>query len=79
MDSDRYTSRDLKGDLVAGLFNGGMFGLVYSFYFLPIDRLDVKTFARCRNNVGLYFLSNAVRMGLAFSLMRSTYNWTKKE
>jgi len=79
MDSDRYTARDLKGDLVAGLFNGGIFGLVYSFYFLPLDRLDAKLFGRCRNNVWLYFASNAIRMGAGFALMRSTYNWTKKD
>lgn len=36
----KYTARDFRGDVIAGSFNGAIFGLIYSFYFLPIDRRD---------------------------------------
>jgi hypothetical protein len=75
----RYTSRDLKGDIIAGTFNGGIFGLVYSFYFLPIDRLDPKIFSKCRNSALLYTAINLIKMGAGFAIMRTTYNCVKKQ
>ena len=79
MDQQKYTVRDFKGDLIAGTFNGSIFGLVYSFFYLPVDRLDPKVFSKCRNSPALYFLMNALKMGAGFAIMRTTYNWTKKE
>ena len=75
----KYGSRDLKGDLLAGSFNGGVFGLVYSFYYLPIDRVDTKVFCKFRNNAFIYCLVNCLKMSAAFAIMRSTYNCTKKQ
>lgn len=75
----KYTLRDFKGDLVAGGFNGAVFGLVYSFYFLPIDRVDPKIYAKCRRNPFLYCTINAIKMAAGFAIMRSTYNCAKKQ
>jgi hypothetical protein len=78
MNSLKYTARDLKGDAIAGSFNGAIFGLVYSYFFLPIDRLDTKLFAKSKNNTALYFLVNCIKMSAGFAIMRSTYNCVKK-
>lgn len=75
----KYTARDFKGDLYAGVFNGGIFGLVYSFYFLPVDRVDPKIFLKCRNSPVLYCLINSIKMAAGFAIMRSTYNCVKKQ
>lgn len=75
----KYGSRDLKGDLTAGGFNGALFGLIYSFYFLPIDRLDPKVFSKCRNNAFIYCITNCLKMSAGFAIMRSTYNCAKKQ
>lgn len=79
MYSLKYNSRDFKGDLFAGGFNGGIFGLVYSLYFLPIDRIDPKIFGKCKNSVILYCLINSLKMSAGFAIMRSTYNCVKKQ
>ena len=75
----KYTSRDFKGDLIAGAANGGIFGLIYSFYFLPVDRLDPKIFMKCRNSPFLYCVVNSLKMAAGFAIMRSTYNCVKKQ
>lgn len=75
----KYTLRDFRGDLFAGGFNGGIFGLVYSYYFLPIDRLDPKIFSKCRGSLLLYTIINTIKMGAGFAIMRSTYNCVKKQ
>lgn len=80
INSIKYNARDLRSDVVAGAFNGGIFGLVYSFYFLPHDRHDEKLFVKsCRNSRAIYFLMNTVKMAAGFAIMRSTYNGLKKE
>jgi hypothetical protein len=78
MDNLKYSARDLKGDAVAGGFNGAVFGLVYSFYFLPVDRLDSRVWGRCRSNPWVYFGLNSLKMAAGFAIMRSTYNCVKK-
>lgn len=75
----KYTARDFRGDIVAGSFNGGIFGLVYSFYFLPHDRMDAKLFAKYRNSRLFYFFMNSVKMAAGFAIMRSTYNGLRKQ
>lgn len=75
----KYTARDFRGDVVAGSFNGGIFGLVYSFYFLPHDQLDTKLFARYRNSKLFYCFLNSVKMAAGFAIMRSTYNALRKQ
>jgi len=75
----KYKIRDLKGDLVAGGLNGAIFGLIYSFYFLPVDRLDPKIFTKCRNSAILYYVVNSMKMAAGFAIMRSTYNGIKKQ
>jgi hypothetical protein len=79
INSIKYTARDFRGDIVAGSFNGGIFGLVYSFYFLPHDRLDVKLFARYHNSRLFYFFMNSFKMAAGFAIMRSTYNGLRKQ
>ena len=79
MDNIKYTARDLKGDLIAGTFNGAVFGLVYSFYYLPVDRVDPKVFSKCRNSPFLYVGLNAIKMAGGFAIMRSTYSGVKKQ
>lgn len=79
MNELKYSRRDLKGDLVAGGLNGTIFGMIYSFYFLPSDRLDSKLFARCRNSPLIYCLLNCAKMAAGFAIMRSTYNGIKKQ
>ena len=75
----KYTARDFRGDVIAGSFNGMMFGLTYSFYFLPQDRLDTKYFQKFRNNRFIYFAVNGLKMAAGFSIMRCTYNGLKKQ
>lgn len=75
----KYTARDFRGDVVAGSFNGAIFGLVYSFYYLPQDRMDTKLFARYRNSKFVYCLMNSVKMAAGFAIMRSTYNALRKQ
>jgi hypothetical protein len=75
----KYKWRDLKGDVVAGGLNGSIFGLIYSFYFLPVDRLDAKVFTTCRNSRVLYTLMNVAKMAAGFAIMRSTYNGIRKQ
>ena len=75
----KYTNRDFKGDIVAGGLNGGIFGLVYSFYFLPIDKVDPKLFARFRSSRLMYCGVNSLKMAAGFAMMRSTYNCVKKQ
>jgi hypothetical protein len=65
--------------VVAGSFNGGIFGLVYSFYFFPHDRRDPLIFSHYKNNKYLYFFANAAKMAAGFAIMRSTYNGLKKQ
>jgi hypothetical protein len=80
INSIKYNARDFRADVVAGSFNGGIFGLVYSFYFLPHDRMDEKLFAKtCRGNRAVYFLMNSVKMAAGFAIMRSTYNALNKQ
>lgn len=80
INSIKYNARDFKADVVAGSFNGGIFGLVYSFYFLPHDRLDERLFTKtCRNSRALYFLMNSAKMAAGFAIMRSTYNALNKQ
>ena len=75
----KYNLKDFKGDLIAGGLNGGVFGLIYSFFYLPVDRTDPKVFSKCRNSRMLYFAINSIKMGAGFAIMRSTYNGVKKQ
>jgi hypothetical protein len=79
INSIKYTARDFRGDFVAGSFNGVIFGLVYSFYFLPHDQLDPNLFARYRSSRIFYTLANSLKMAAGFAIMRSTYNGLKKQ
>jgi hypothetical protein len=79
INSIKYTARDFRGDIVAGSFNGGIFGLVYSFYFLPHDQLDPKFVPKYRNSRLVYCFINSFKMAAGFAIMRSTYNGLKKQ
>lgn len=79
INSIKYTARDFRGDVIAGSFNGTIFGLVYSFYFLPHDQLDTKLFARYRSSKLLYCVMHSVKMAAGFAIMRSTYNALRKQ
>lgn len=79
INSIKYTARDFRGDIVAGSFNGGIFGLVYSFYFLPHDRLDPKFAVTYRNSRLFYCLVSSLKMAAGFAIMRSSYNGLKKQ
>ena len=74
----KYSGRDFRGDVVAGSFNGAIFGLIYSFYFLPIDRLD-QNFSTYKYPKSRYFLINTLKMAAGFAIMRCTYNALKKQ
>lgn len=69
----------MKGDIIAGSFNGTLFGLIYSFYFLPQDRSNPQYFQKFRNNRLIYFTVNSLKMAAGFSIMRCTYNGLKKQ
>ena len=75
----KYSGRDFRGDLVAGSFNGGIFGVVYSFYFLSVDKVDPTFISKYRNSRALYCLVNSLKMAAGFAIMRSTYNGLKKQ
>ncbi len=79
LDEIKYTRRDLKGDIVAGSFNGGIFGVVYSFYFLSIDKVDPKYVSKYRNSRIIYTAVNSMKMAAGFAIMRSAFNALKKQ
>ena len=78
-DKKGYTYRHLKGDVVVGLCSGAVFGTVYSFFYWHAEKEGFKLFGKSRNSALLYLGANAVKMGVGWALMRSTWNWTKKE
>ena len=75
----KYSRRDFKGDLIAGSLNGVMFSGVYSYFYWPIDRLDTHLSDRLRRSPWLYAGVSALKLGVAFAIMRSTYNCVRKE
>ena len=79
MSEIKYNLKDFKGDLIAGGLNGAAFGLIYSFYYLPVDRLDQKLFERYQSRPGRYYAVNILKMAAGFAIMRSTYNGVKKQ
>ena len=75
----KYSKRDLKGDLIAGSLNGIMFSAFYSYFYWPVDKLDHIISPRLRSNPWMYAGITAAKFGLAFAVMRSTYNCVRKE
>ena len=75
----KYTARHLKGDVAVGICSGAVFGGVYSFFYWHAEKGQFKLFGKSRSSVLLYLGANAVKMGTGWALMRTTWNWSKKE
>lgn len=71
--------RHLKGDIGVGLSSGALFGVVYSFFYWHVEKSQFKLFGKSRNSAILYCAANAVKMGTGWALMRTAWNWGKKE
>ena len=75
----KYSSRDLKGDVLAGSLNGLLFSCVYSYFYWPVDRHDLSSASCLRRSPLAYAAVNGAKLAVAFAIMRSTYNCTRKE
>jgi len=75
----KYTRRDSKTDAIAGGLNGILFGIVYSFYYYPIEKFDPRYIKNFRGNPFLYYSANCIKMAASFAIMRGTYNALKKQ
>lgn len=72
-------NKELKSDMISGSINGVIFGLCYSFYFLPFDFSDTITKTKFRGSSLLYTSHNCIRIGLAFGLIRMMFNAIERQ
>lgn len=77
--SIKSEKRELKSDLISGSINGMIFGLCYSFYFLPFDFSDSIMKTRFRGSSLLYTVHNCLRIGVAFGLIRMMFNAIERQ
>ncbi len=65
--------------MISGSINGALFGLCYSFYFLPFDFSEPLTKTRFRGSKFLYTMHNCFRIGIAFGMVRMLFNAIERQ
>jgi hypothetical protein len=70
----KYTWGECKADGLTGFLNGVTFGVIYSFYTSPFELSKPENMQRYDGSRLLYYRSWMGRMGLAFGILRISYN-----
>ena len=74
----KYTIGEFKADAVTGILNGMTFGVIYSFFTHPFELEKAENKLKYKGRTSLYYRSWIWRMGLAFGILRTSYNAISK-
>jgi hypothetical protein len=72
-------SKKSRGDFVAGTLNGMLFGIIYSFFTQPFEFKNEDVVKKFKGRKLAYYRSWTWRMGLAFGLIRLSFNIIMQE